>query len=323
MKVICTLTNIEYTSSGFNAFAISSKHPMFSANFDTLLSVAEGWRADKLTASERRVLFVSLLDSTGLCEFKCAATPSDTTVQRFMEFLIVTATWKHAIGDRIPLSRIAINHDTRSLENIGNWLNNWNTTQREFALGSHMQAVRDKIAKSQEKLLKLLRDNRGDSTLYRKHLAKWFMVASNAPLPLYEYWTSLFTLQRPQIWEASLTDLEELKEHCEHNIPMNSTYAMHTYRLLCELVVDRREGVLGALSGSMETYTIVQEDTEVYNIQVAAEQASAEEPVERDYVTKGSYLVARARWKLKIATQAPLPTLSDDEDEDEDEGIEV
>ena len=312
MKVICAKTNIAYTTSGYSNFVIRSTHPLFSASYETLLEVAKSWRRGELSEGERRVLFVALLDSTRLLDWECAATPAPDTVQKYMEYLLMTVDWIHATGKRIPLNRIAINSSTCTLESkhhydsdgvektayagIRVWLNNWNNTQREFTMSSHMQSVRDKIAKSQDKLLRLIRNEREDSDSYARGLATWFLQASNAPKALHTYWTELFLLKRPAVWNASCTDLDELVEHFQDNVPLVSPYAMAAYRHIVAIRRDCKEGILSAITGTVTgngaaNYTIIQEQTEIDNIAAAVAQAGESAPIEREFSSKTQYLV--------------------------------
>lgn len=313
MKVRCTRTSIEYTASGYNDFYIESIHPLFSASYEVLLEVSKDWRRGKLSEGERRVLFVSLLSSTNLLNFRCPAEPEDATVLKYMEPVIATTNWINAIGERIPLSKIAINASTASLKNVGSWLSNWNNTQREYTISSHMQAVRDKIAASQKKLTSMLTTGTTphgksleENDLYVKHLAKWFMIAAAVPRDWQEAWTEIFLMKRPAIWNARLIDLVEMKEHFEENINLfdpnaKITIAGACYRHICGLLTDREEGILGALGHNKDapSYTIVHEETEATNIDIAAAKAGVVEPVERNYPTKTAYLIARARWRLR------------------------
>lgn len=302
MLVICPKTSIEFTAAGFNKFHINGEHPLFSADYETLLRVVESWRDGHLNVSERRVLFVALLNSTGLVEFKCPATPSDEVVQKHMEFLVATSSWKHDIGSRIPLAHVAINHSTRELKDIRVWLSNWNNTQREATTVAHMQSVRDKVEKSAQKIRKLMQADREDTELYAKHLAKWFLEASAAPVSLHEYWTELFLLRGLAVFNASITDLEEVIEHMEDHVPMNSSYAMAAYRHVKKIHTLAKGGILAALTShsSGETYSIVHDKIEEDNIAIATADISEDEPVEKEFTSKVSYLVARAKWRLKI-----------------------
>ncbi len=298
MKVRCKKTNITFKVSSFNNYFIDSTHPIFNASYDTLMEISKDWHAGKLDETERHLLFVALLDSTSLLEWHSPAVPTDVTIQKNMQYLLRTTSWINAIGSRIRLPHIAINHATCSLENVGNWLDSWNNAQREYTTGSHMLSVREKMEKAQIKLRDMIRANKQDSRLYAKHMANWFMIASNAPKALHDYWTSLFMLERPAIWSASLPDLIELKEHFEEYIPINAPICVDCYRHICRLVDECEGGVLKALTGDT-TYTIVSDPIEEYNIEVAASYATSEKPEKKDFLQIGDYIRAYASWKLR------------------------
>lgn len=316
MKVICSKSNIEFTISHFRTITpISAEHPLLSAPFSTLLELASLWRKRALSTEESRLLFIALLNSSQRLRWKCAATPTIETVEKYMEYLLVTINWKVAIGNRLDKAfpEIHITHDTRYLEQIGTYLTVWNNIQREETQAIHLQALRTDIAIAQKKLLHLIHDGREGDALFLRHLFKWFSVASNVPRGIVEYWEKLFLLERPAIWGASLTDLDEMKEHCEEKLfrPASkepiSSYAMAAYKHICKQERDCREGVLGALGSFSPTdgnlpYTIISSslaskiEEEERKI---VEEVGEKEPRREEFSSSTEFLRARSRWKLR------------------------
>ena len=309
MRIICRKTNVEFVASGFNSMKVYGEHPIFHADYSTLLRIAESYRKHELDERERRLLFVALLDSTRLIEFRVPAIPSDPLILRYMEYLLRTVTWQQETRERIPLNKICIDRGTRELDNIGVWLDNWNNSRREFITSGNSLMLREAISRAEDRLRRMM--SRKDETEdYAKQLANWFMTAGQVPEGLKEYWTSLFMLRSFAVYSASAKDLEELRQHIIDHVPMNSTYAMACYRHIDGLRVAAEKGILGALTGN-SNYSIVDgDDIEQHNLGVIISTAAAEEPQRRDFTSQVSYLIARAKWRLRMseeqrATQEP------------------
>ena len=264
MKVICRKTAIEFTCSGFPTLEVTKgEHPLFSAPFSTLLSVYQSWRARELSEGESRVLFVSLLNSTDKMRWGAVpATPSVETVEANMDYLLKTANWKNAIGERLALPCYAITSTNNSLKDIEVFLEVWNTKKNEEVRAAHFQAVRDDIDASSSRLSKLLATKGSEaesSQVFLKNLFKWMVIATSVPKGIVSYWEELFLMERPKIWEPSLaTDLDELKEWAEDTLKKEvassrreiASFSALCYRRILAQHKDNKDGVFGALGYS-------------------------------------------------------------------------
>jgi hypothetical protein len=82
-KVTCSKSGT-YFSCEFMPFALTSKdlvHPLFHTPQKKLLSLAGVWSAGKLSATESYLLFLSLLDSTSLVQWRSHAQYTEKTDQ--------------------------------------------------------------------------------------------------------------------------------------------------------------------------------------------------------------------------------------------------
>lgn len=314
MKVICSKTSIEFTASGFATLPVTSgEHPLFSAPFSTLLSLTESWRKRELSEGESRVLFVALLSSTGKVRWNTAATPPPEVVEKYMDYMIYTTNWKNAVGERLSLPEFHITHSTREMKDVGTWLSVWNNKQKEEVSASYTLRVREDIAKAQERLKKLLIAGREGDSLFLRHLYKWFVVATGVPSGIRDYWEQLFLLERPAIWGASVTDLDEMKEWVEDKLFSNGaatqsmdSYSMQCYRHVVKQWRDCKEGVLGALGEGVSPYTIISNSPtrEVTNGVSGPETSEIvslskiDEPLLSNFSSSVDFIRARARWKL-------------------------
>lgn len=275
MRVVCNKSGVEFATGGFNSLRIANTHPLIGAQFHVLEEAMEHYHSGKLSNEEKRVLFIALLDSTQLVEFRCACAPTRRTIARYMEYLYRTALWKYAIGERLDnnLARIAINTETRELKNIGTWLLTWNIAKREATSASHAISIRVQVQAAEEKLLRMLRNNKQDADSFKKMLCDWFLTTTAPHSDRVEEWSMLFLAKRPEIWNNKhLPELEDMLDWAEGHLIMNSSYAMFCLRHITKQRNECRDGVLGAIGGGTpnEYYTILQQpilddDEEIYN----------------------------------------------------------
>lgn len=313
MRVYCKFSAIEFDVTNFANSKIEAVHPAFYAKQSFLLSRTGDWAAHKLNESERRILFLALLHSTDLVEFRCPATPSDSAVQLNMESLIRFIGWQSAISSpRLVLPRFAISNETRTLPNIRHWLEAWWSAKEEFETGYITTSQLAKLRNREAALEKLIKNATKTVDDYSGLLAAWAMEATGVPQGLREYWTELFRLKNIDIYNAHTVDLEELVEHMEENLEHGSIYAHATLKHVKTLLAKNKVGLnfgLGIPSEELEKldlmemdanpFKIVEDSLETYNTQRAIDAAPSEEPSMRDFAgNRVKYLQARARWNL-------------------------
>jgi hypothetical protein len=322
MFATCRKSNIEFRIDAFSKYITVAEHPLFSTSFNTLLDIYDDWKKGQLSANESRVLFLALLDRTGLLIWNdgITAIPDRDLVAKNMEQVAVVATWKHAIGNRISLPFYSINHDTRRMLNIHNMIKTWNEIHKEFSYGSHMQASRERIEKAQDRIKKLLTADREDTPAFRKRLAEWFFVAAAVPEPKQSRWLQLFTMENITASCTPSWEFEEIIDHYHDKIRNQNGFSMYCYRHLESQRKLSMDGLMGLFSGGESKYTILdpnrdksaevkpqqitffpdESKEEKVNKEAIIALAPESEPQPSDYNNRVEYLVASARWKLKV-----------------------
>lgn len=317
MKILCTLSNTYFYTTDFRNLKVEGIHPFFSLPTRTLLSRTGDWAQGKLTEDERRVLFLSLLHSMRntkgekLVEFRTAAIPSDRTIQYSIELLIKTVGWHNAIDTTaIPLPRYVVNHATRDLRNIHDWLKVWNDTKDDWKNNNFKSAEAkrklEKLIIREESLSKLIKSYNKKSEDYAWLIAKWSMLAGSVPAELQEYWTSLIKLKGHAVYLAETNDLDEMVEHMEMNLPHGSIYAHATLKHVRNLLYKNKSGDFGLgipsgtdLEGALANpFKFVEDATETHNKNTIIASAPEKEPIISDYSSKFEYLKAKAAWGL-------------------------
>lgn len=312
MKVTCKYSGIEFNVDNFANMRMVHVHPLFYCAPKQLLSRAGDWAAQKLNEKERRLLFLSLLYTTELVEFRVTATPADSIVQSNMESLIKFIGWQSGISSpQLALPRFVVSPETRTLANAKYWLETWWQARKDFEDGYRAFSDLAKLRNREVALERLIKNHQKKTEDYSGILAAWAMDASNVPVSLREYWISLFKLKGLNIYQAKTVDLEEIVEHMTEYLDHGSIYAAATLRHMRVMLAKNKTGLnfgLGIPDEELEKldfevalstpFRIVEDEVETYNKQVVAADAPEDEPSQRDYPSRLTYLKAKAAWIL-------------------------
>ena len=307
MRVYCQYSGISYNLTGFGSTDLTYIHPIFAAEPKWLLSRMGHWAAQKYTEEESRLLFLALLHSTDLVEFRTTAVPENKTVQLNMEQLSRFVAWMTGLSrPQLILPKFVIQPDNRRLPNVRYWLELWQKARIDFESGyiatSDLRKLRDKEAA----LERLIRTSTKQVEDYAGLLASWAMQAANVPKGLQDYWRSLFLLKGVKVYEARQVDLQELVDHMEEYLEHGSIFAQSTMEHVRTLLRKNSAGLtygLGITDADLadldsSPFTIVEGSIEQHNINILVSSAPEEEPNAVTFSSRVQYLRAHAAWKL-------------------------
>lgn len=329
MKVICSLSGTEFEintyhhdpvqnkriyHNHFKSLNITDRHPIFTCSTEKLLEFASTWAARKLSKIESRLLFLALLNSTGLVVFRTIAIPSDKTVQNNMELLLKTVTWQSAISPALmKLPKFIISHDTRHLTFITNWLNTWNEHRAAWQKGTNLRTLSDKLEARERILERLIKSSSKNTTEYAGRLASWAFDASGLPnktdvdKSLREHWLEIFKTKGFDIYNIKTADLEDMIDWFERNLidfqgSIQAAEVLKHVRMLLNKNVRGLSSELGEFSET--TFEIISDDIEEHNKRVIAANAPAAEPFEHQFKSRVEYLRAKSAWTLASSAKA-------------------
>lgn len=307
MKVYCQYSGIEYDVTGFGGTKLTYVHPIFAADPQWLLSRLGSWAAQKFTPEESKLLFLSLLHSTDLVEFRATAHPENSTVQLNMESLAKIVAWMIGVSRReLVLPKFVVQQDNRRLQNVRYWIENWWEARKNYEDGYAKYLLDRKLADKEQALERLIRNSQRTSEDYAGLLATWALQASDAPKGIGEYWRELFLLKGLKVYNARTVDLQELVEHMEENLEHGSIFAAATMKHLRTLLKKNQAGLnygLGITDDdlaeiSSSPFTIVEGSVEEHNISVISASAPVEQPQPGKFASRVQYLRAKAAWDL-------------------------
>jgi hypothetical protein len=338
MKVKCRYSGISFTVSSFPQvyLAYSSAHPIMFCPTEVLLAQTENWANADLTNDEERLLFCALLKSTDLVDFRVPANPTPSIVKRNMDRLILTVGWRNSLGDQaFPVPKFAIDKPTADLESISGWLDAWNDAKKDWETKGISWSLQQKLALREEALMKMIRSPSRKEDSYARKMAQYVMEVTQAPAHTVPYWIELFCLKDNEaIWKVPSVDLDELIEHMETTLNPTTLIAHDAFSRIRRIIEINKKGIYGGLgidddafssiyshtgSGPLPKFSIVNtgldsrysmpasfSSVEDHNLQVAISRAPVNEPVQSDYPSRVSYLIAVSAWRLAQSAKQKL-----------------
>lgn len=329
MHIICSLSSLSFTCEHFPG-SLSQRemsHPVFSLPQKKLLSYLGRWSEQdsaKFTPTDSYLLFLALLRSTNLVEFRVPAIQTPLTqsiIFQNMEALCRTVSRLSTVRDvEITFPHYVITPETRTLENIDSWIQNWDEAYEDFKSGK----LRDIEGRDEWKRLlirenalqRLIKNPHRPISSYASQLADWAAVAGNFPefvitnpfppfqkISCSDYWRALITkaAHSDHLFSIRRADLEELLSHCEDKISAGSIYSDALFKVLRH-ALDRQKNYLGLgdLDITSTKFVILNPTSSVEsaNLQALVDMAPQEYPRREQYKTNFDFMRAKMRWNL-------------------------
>ena len=350
MHIICAYSSLSFTCEHFPG-SLSSRefsHPVFSIPQKRLLSYVGQWASQdsaKFTQIDSYLLFVALLKSTDLVEFRAPTIRTDRTAQviaQNMELLTKVVSRLNSMTSVDMMPHYVISRETQDLDNVEFWVQNWAESYEDFRAGK----MRDSQGKDEWKKL-LIRENALERLIknphrpissYSQQLGDWAAVAGSFPefiltnpLPPFQkiscsdYWKILISKcsRSDSLFSIPSADLKELLDHCEEHISAGSIFSNSLFKTL-RFALEKQKNYLGLgdMDISKSTFTILRagDSVESANIQAAVDSAPLEVPRREQYPTNFAYMKAKFRYEMAqkySAVQVPALDSTDSEGESE------
>lgn len=317
-------------------------HPMFAVSKKKLIALAGQWAAGRLSPTESYLLYLALLDSTGLLDWRTPASYTAKTPQivgNNMESML------HIVGKidvishpSFTLPRFVISHDTRDLANTYYWIQSWIQSYNDWMEGTRASAAREaqkeELDKRESTLTRLINSAHTNATPEQlaNSLAEWAALAGDFPdyltphpvskkqIPLSEYWKLIIRacVSDERIWTFPRKDILELIDHCEDNVINEGVRAHALFRLL-RGGLKKYDDYLGFgdvdLAGRTTSFVVLPARSagntvnppapaaEQANILALAQSAPESEPRRANYPSTFAYLKAKSKWDLVQSIQ--------------------
>lgn len=335
MKITCIKSGIQFRVEGFSNNEANGEHPIFSVAQRKLIEMAARDWPEKFNGKpfDERLLFLALLDSTRMIEWRMPARPSLATVKKYMPHVLKFINWYNAFGvtreagmgkDEISFPRFVIDPDTYTLESLRHWLYSVDMTKDAWEQRTKDQNRITRIRMKEERLARYIKSVMKKPPHYLSTLFDWAADASNIHSDRITEWKEIFTATKftvnnrghgiPDNWLAvyKLDELElhDMFDHLTHRLEHGSIFAHEVMQQAKLLLWYKKKGVefgMGEFSedeldiAEIEAHPyrmIADSELEAHNKQATASLAPKEEPKEGNYSTRTQYLVAIARWRV-------------------------
>jgi len=234
------------------------------------------------------------------------------TVSRLNTVMSQYSTFPHYI----------ISSETRGLDNVKYWIENWNEAYADFKAGKQRDVQgRDEWKRlniREAALERLIKNPHRALSSYATQIADWAVLAGNFPtwitqnsFPPYnkiscaDYWKLLIQkcAHEESLYSIKRVDLVDLLEHCEEHISAGSIYSNALFKILRH-ALERQKNFLGL--GDMDitssNYQIISSDSsaEAANLRAMIDSAPTELPRPEQYPTRFAYMKAKMRYDMAM-----------------------
>jgi len=327
MKILCSISGVEFTTEFFPATLYSREvtHPIFHLPQKKLLSYLGKWSASELTPTDSYLLFLSILNSSDLVEFRVPAFRTELTnsiVAQNMEALAkIVSRLNTVTNPSVIFPHMAVTPDTKTLTQVSGWIESWQDSYQEYQEGSFREYDHRKLLSREAALERLIKNPHLPVSAYASKIADWAAVAGDFPehtklnpltqtkMPCSEYWKQIIQRcsREESIFAVPQNDIAYLLEYCETNIPIGTIYSNALFKVLRH-AIQRQKNFLGfgdadiGTPGAKGTYTILgtSDTTEKANMQAMIDSAPDHEPSAGEYPNKLAFLKAKLRWQMAV-----------------------
>lgn len=321
MKILCGISGIEFTCQHFPA-SLSSRevtHPVFNLPQKKLISYLGKWAAGELTPTDSYLLFLAVLNSSNLIEWRTPAARNehtDSIVAQNMEHLCKVVSRLNAVTNpHITFPRYAIGPETKFLGNVKHWIENWNQSYQDFQDGFAREYDSRKLIVRESALERMIKNPHLPISSYASKIAEWACIAGDFPefkmispftgltVLCKDYWKEIIVKcsKEESLFLVSQGDIAELVEHCEQNISIGTIYSNALFKVLRHALEKQKNYLgLGDMDLSRGKYMILTDSdtTETANIRAMVNSAPETEPTQAQYPNKLAFLKAKMRWNL-------------------------
>lgn len=320
-KFFCALSGLECEVSylPLNLHSREYAHPVFFLPQKKLLGLYSKYQTQDLGDVESYLLYLALLNSTELVEFRVPAQFTKETpkiVASNMEFLCSTVFKMNAVyNPAVQFPRFVISPETKTLDNSRYWVKAWQENYEDFLSGNRKRIEFEDILKIETKLHRLILDPNTNPSRYAHVLSTWAAKAGDFPtdsrktefgqMETSDYWQLIIAkcVNQKAIFDVPSQDINELVTYCEENIEHGSIYAHSLMTLLREGKKKQIDYLgLGDIDIPEVSYQILEGEnpsTELANILAIVNSAPKEAPKRTEYPSE--FLYQRAKIKYDMA----------------------
>lgn len=326
MKIKCAYSSIESNVDHFPGIADTREtvHPIFHIPQKKLLSYTSKWATGELTETDSYLLFLAILNSTELIQFRTAAIKTVDTpaiIANNMQQLVLTVSRLNSVSAlRQIFPEFVVSNETRTLANVRYWLEVWQENYESFNAGNVREIKLEKLRIRENALERMIKSPHVSVSSYSKKLASWAAIAGNFPeylvqhpkikeqkIPMSEYWQMIIIrlAKEDDIFNIDSQDIFDLYEHIQLNIPYGTIQSNLLMKIMKKVVSQHRnllslgEPILEVeydILDSPQPVSNSSQDLESNELSRIIESAPDSPPNRMDYNSQHEYLKAKMRY---------------------------
>ncbi len=325
MRILCAYSGIEFTCEHFPATLHNREtcHPIFYLPQKKLIGYIGKWSAGELTPTDSYLLFLAVLKSSDLVDFRLPAIRSERTdsiIAQNMEALIkTTIRLNTVINPAVHFPSYVISAETRNLDNVQYWIQNWKDSYQDFIDGKGKEYDTHRLVHREAALERMIRSPHKPISSYASQIAEWASSAGSFPSfqtvnrmtgtnqSCNDYWKHIIIAasSEEKIFSINRNDLEEVLEHCETEISYGSIFSNALFKIL-RTALERQKNFLGLgdIGIGVPSFTILSgaDNVEAANMQVLMDSAPLELPIRENYPAtpagKFAYMKAKMQYDM-------------------------
>jgi len=322
MKTICQKSGIPiFKSDLLLGMDLADEHPIFRAKRNVILSKDMVHRFSSATnIDEKRLIFLATINATYLVDFQYPAAPKLSTMESSFYHAMFLAQWvtyaEYKLAKIISFPQYVIRKDNADLSNIRSWLDSIDDIRQKI---NRKELDRDKNASLLQRELEIKREL-GEANFFGKaftpKLAKWALELCDITFRHNDYnkWMKILCTPLNEAWVYSMEDLLEVQELLQLNLPNveDNPQAISVMHQMASLIKECRRGftefsIFNDDESEVKDFEIVEDGVDndlnptrtVHKINQHLLDIPEVEPQQKDFSTKLSYLIAKAKWELK------------------------
>jgi len=334
MNLTCKYSGIPFTAQYFTGLQLKSvtevAHPIFSLPAKQLWSRISDFHLS-MEKEEQKLVFVALLASTRLVQFRCAARPEQAVVLSCFDRLVKIAAWletEQNPQDRYPLLVISKGHENLISLSAG-WLASMEETHADVMregskpklFGAAKEAALKQMRREQA-LERIIQRTGGVVGSHSKMLSEWLITVCKipademvncglaaSPISMHSFIQQVYACKEEDLLRLPVEDISYLEEYILDSMPqelIGSRPAEIALRRLRDILASQRKAI-GML---LEDYSFLEES----DLEVSSQELLSL-PNVANFKTRVAYLVAKASYQQQ---QAAILRLASKQEESND-----
>lgn len=319
-QIICPISGeILLRTDLLLGLTLAEVHPIFRQKKELILTSDTIFKFQfSKSYREKKLYFLSVLNTTDLIDFHHPANPSPWIMEATFIELAKLAQWvdfaRHQVRG-LQLPRYAVREDNREMKNISIFVSELQEIYKLFLVKSKNEDLKKILNAKAADIEREYKRASVTGVAFTPSLARWALELAGVEEGMYERWRNLLLTPLADSWTLNKQELEEMLEHFQAELPINNDQVIAVLGQIKKLLGKNKEGFIefGFVSDEEGGEDESSEDVmarifprnpgpKIDNGGVSAPLINIEdigpEPNRKDYPKSFMYTMAKAKWDM-------------------------